>query len=111
MNKRYRMAGDSSMSPVQVVYNPCAFSKKVQAGDFVCGKSSSASAGIFIEEGSTNYVARSKELPRAQGATRGDLGGGALDSGLIRTRNASGNKQRYSNTVELLSRSSSWTSW
>ena len=32
--------------------------------------------GILIEEGNKEYVARLKQLPRAQGATRGDPDGG-----------------------------------
>ena len=42
-------------------------------------------------EGSTNYVARSKQLPLAEGAIRGDLGGGVSEGGLHRLCNASGN--------------------
>ena len=61
------------MSSVRVAYETCASSKKDQAGDFVCGKSAPASAAILIEERSIHYVARSKQLPRAQGATRGGL--------------------------------------
>ena len=80
--------------------------KEVQAGDSVCGKSASTSAGILIEEGSINYVARSKQLPRAQGATRGDLGGGVPGRGLHRPRNESDKIQRFFNTVELFPRRS-----
>ena len=60
---------------------------------------------------SINYVARSKQLPRAQGATRGHLGGGVTDTSLHRPRNASGNKQLFFNTAKLLPLSSLWESW
>ena len=46
---RCRLAGGSSMTPVQVVSDPFAFSKKAKAGDSVCGMGASASEYIFIE--------------------------------------------------------------
>ena len=72
MDKMCSLAGDSSMSPVQEVYDSYPSIKKLQAGELFGGKISSASAGILIEEVRMSYAARSKQLPRAQGATRGN---------------------------------------
>ena len=46
MNAEYGLAGNSLLNPVQVVNVPYASSKKAQAGDLVCVKSSPAGAGI-----------------------------------------------------------------
>ena len=62
MDKMFRLAGGSSMIRVQVVYNPYASFKEVQASGFVCEKNGSASAGILIEEALTTSRGRSSYL-------------------------------------------------